>query len=108
MSGSYKAVFLIPALSNKILDEDGWIFESSERLNFDVISKIQKSLNLNLKEEYCGTAVYVGDGVKASVIFDDNGQIEQIYLQIYGVSSLQVIAGIKDQFIPSNVEVFVP
>ena len=51
MSGSYKAVFLIPALSNKILDEDGWIFESSERLNFDVISKIQKSLNLNLKEE---------------------------------------------------------
>ncbi len=108
MSDSYKAVFLIPALSKKILDDDGWFFESSERLNLDVFVKIQKLLNLYLKEEYCGTVVYEGNGVKASVLYDDSRQIEQIYLQIFGASSLQVIDDIKDQFISSNVEVFVP
>ena len=108
MSDSYKAVFLIPVLSNKKLDDDGWFFESSERLKSDVISKIQKSLNLNFKEEYYGTVVYEGNGVKASVFYDDNHQIEQIYLQIYGVSCLQIIDDIKDQFVSSNVEVFVP
>jgi hypothetical protein len=56
----YTAAFLIPIGANKVLGEDGWEFESSQRLSKDIAEHLIAELKLDFVEMYSGIKRYVG------------------------------------------------
>jgi hypothetical protein len=83
MGNSYKAAFLIPKSSKKILDDSGWLFKSKKRLSTDVLDTLKKVYFLIEKRKYLGVAEYVGYGLKVVVSYDEAGLIESIFIQLH-------------------------
>ncbi|MBI6646964.1 hypothetical protein YA0745_29045, partial [Pseudomonas synxantha] len=54
MSNKYQAAFVIPVGANKTLGEDGWEFESSERISRDLEAYFARTLELDFVKEYSG------------------------------------------------------
>ena len=65
------------------LGEDGWEFESSDRLSLEVKDYLVESLKLSFLESYLGIESYVNDNIKMSIIFDDQNEIESIHFQLF-------------------------
>ncbi len=84
MKGSYKAAFILPKDAKKKLGDDGWEFESSQRLPSEVSELLADSLGLKYLESYLGIDVYTNAEMKMSVERDDQSLIEFISFQIYG------------------------
>lgn len=107
MAKPYSSAFLIPLNSRKIFDDMGWSFETEDRLCTDVLEKLQYSFLLEKEEEYNGIVVYAGDGLKASVVYDEYKLIEHIVIQLKTVSIEELKKVLCDpQF--CEIEVFVP
>jgi hypothetical protein len=107
--GKYQAAFIIPTDAKKILGEDGWEFETSNRVSPEVSEYLIKSLNLKLLESYLEIDDYVNEKMKMSVIHDDQKNIESIYLQLYEESVLDVLLEIcQNSKISDGFELFVP
>jgi hypothetical protein len=107
MGNSYKAAFLIPKSSKKILDDSGWLFKSKKRLSTDVLDALKKVYFLIEKGKYLGVVEYVGDGLKVVVNYDGVGLIEGIFIQLHTRDSGELKkallgVGLKD------VELFLP
>lgn len=108
MNGKYQAAFIIPIGANKILGEDGWEFESSNRLSNQIKDSLIESLRLSFLENYLGIESYVDDHIKMSVIFDDQNEIESIHFQLYG-DSLSILSAVcQDSRLLSEAELFIP
>lgn len=103
---TYKSAFIIPKLARKILHESGWTFETEDRLKIDVLNILREKFSLKEMEKYLGIEVYVGDGIKVSVVYDENHLIEEISIQLRTVSPDEL----KIIFHNTNfgIEIFVP
>jgi len=83
MLGKYKAAFIIPVSSRKILEETGWEFDTEKRLPDEVLDFLTVALNMKFSEKSSGMSIYVGENMKATVFYDDHGKIEHVYFQIF-------------------------
>ncbi|BAN46027.1 hypothetical protein [Metapseudomonas resinovorans] len=107
MKPAYKAAFLIPCNSKKTLSEDGWIIESPMRLSKSIADTICKKLKLAFKESYENCTIYEGHEIKATVIHDEKGEIEQIYLQLFRKDT-ETLKEALSNTTPDEVEIFIP
>jgi hypothetical protein len=108
MKGKYQAAFIVPVESNKVLGEDGWEFESPARLSESIKDYLIQSLRLSFLDSYLGIESYVNDGIKMSVIFDVQNEIESIYFQLNG-DTLTLLSEIcQGGRIPNEAELFIP
>lgn len=110
MKGKYKAAFVIPRDADKVLSDDGWIFESSKRISDELKRYLIGYLQLMFLERYLGIEVYEKSGIKMSILLDDNQQIESIYFQLVGESDslASLTDACKSYRNSSEVELFVP
>ncbi|MEX6677791.1 hypothetical protein QWI18_17895 [Pseudomonas sp. W2Oct36] len=104
----YTAAFLIPVGAGRNLGEDGWEFESPERLSKEVSEHLIAAFRLNFVEMYSGIKRYVGDNIGMSIFLDDQNEVENIYFQVSG-DSLKALAEIcQNPQVLSRAEMFVP
>ncbi|MFJ4051921.1 hypothetical protein ACIPZC_00415 [Pseudomonas sp. NPDC089743] len=108
MTKQHKAAFIVPIRASRILGEDGWEFESSERLSKNICNYLIENLGVKFLEKYCGISKYTGKGIGMSLLLDDNQEVEIIYLQLSAeaLASLSKICQSID--ISSEAEFFVP
>jgi hypothetical protein len=108
MKGKYKAAFIIPIGTNKILGENGWEFETSNRLKEEVKEFLIDALRLKFLESYLQIDCYINENIKMSISYDDQKQIESIYFQTYN----DTLTVLSDLFLAggsvSNLELFIP
>ncbi|MFG0541604.1 ParB N-terminal domain-containing protein [Pseudomonas sp. YQ_5] len=108
MTKQYKAAFIVPIRASRILGEDGWEFESSERLSKNFCNHLIENLRVKFIEEYCDINKYAGEGIRMSLLLDDNQEVEVIYLQL----SVEALASLSEMCqsidISSEAEFFVP
>jgi len=104
----YEAAFILPLPNRKYLGDVGWEIESEARLPCDTVDFLTNVLNLIFVESYSGIDIYEGGGVRASVVKDDFGMIEQIHLKIYDGdrSDLSLLFGRSS--LASYAELFFP
>lgn len=107
ISGQYKAAFLIPYGSKKILDEDGWTFEIKNALHKSIVDEVIDVFDLSFVERYDDVVTYACNAFKATIFFDKEGNVEQIYFQIFN-KKLQILDALKAQFGVGDAELFVP
>lgn len=104
----YTAAFLIPVGARKILGEDGWEFDSPERLSKGLADHLIAALRLDFVEMYSGIKRYVGDNISMSIFLDDKNEVENIYFQFSG-SSLKALEQLcQDPRVSSKAEIFMP
>lgn len=84
MENQYKAAFIIPIDSTKIITDLGWEFESKTFLPNQVVEFLKESLKLQPDESYLGIESYTNESLQARVVLDDQGRIEHVYIKIYG------------------------
>lgn len=104
----YTAAFLIPIGANKVLGEDGWEFESSQRLSKDIAEHLIAELKLDFVEMYSGIKRYVGNSISMSIFLDDDNEVENIYFQLFGNSLKALTALCQDPQVSSKAEMFLP
>lgn len=104
----YTAAFLIPVGAGRNLGEDGWEFESPERLSKEVSEHLIAAFRLSFVKMYSGIKRYVGDNIGMSIFLDDQNEVENIDFQVSG-DSLKALAEIcQDPQVFSKAEMFVP
>lgn len=108
MNEKYKVAFIIPIGTKIILGEDGWEFETSHRLSFEIKEYLINSLSLKFLESYLGMDSYIDGNIKMTVIYDDQKQIESIYFQLYGDALTALSDVYKVGEIANESELFIP
>ena len=106
--GRYKAAFMLPVPNEKILGDAGWEFQSDKRLPKDTEKFLLDSLKLKFVENYSGMSTYENDAVKATVIFDDVGEIEDVCFKLYGMTKEQLSLHFQTSSLSSCAELFFP
>lgn len=108
MKKKYMAAFLIPIGVDKVLGEDGWEFESSQRLSKDIAEHLIAALKFDFIEMYSGIKKYVSDDIGMSIFFDDDNEVENFYFQV-SEDSLKALAEVcQGPEVSSEAELFVP
>lgn len=108
MKKKYMAAFLVPTGADKVLGEDGWEFESAQRISNDVVDHLIAALGLDFVEMYSGIKRYINDDMGMSIFLDEDNEVENIYFQVFG-GSLKALAEVCQGLeVPSEVELFVP
>ena len=104
----YGSLFLIPVGACRTLGEDGWEFDSPERLSKEVSEHLIAAFRLNFVEMHSGIERYVGDDIVMSIFLDDINEVESIYFQVSG-DSLKTLAELcQDPQVFSKAEMFLP
>ncbi len=106
MGAAYEAIFIIPYNANKRLTDDGWEFDSLNKLPAEKIDKLITSLELKLIEKYEGVSVYSSNGIKVSVFHDSTGSIEYVFCQVFDLLNNQTISEFCSN--DSSLEFFKP
>lgn len=104
----YKATFVIPIGTSKVLEDDGWKFEGNGRLRPQLVDSIAARFGLIKTHTYLGIIAYSSLSLKMSVVLDDSGEIEHLYIQIFtgDVENVQadllaITRDLADVFVPS-------
>jgi len=108
MKVKYKAAFIIPLGTNKIMDEDGWVFETSSRLSPTVKEYLIDTLRLKFQESYLGIEAFINESIKMSVFYDSGHQIESIHFQLFEGSEAILSDVCKVDKITDEAELFIP
>ena len=108
LCGEYKAAFLLPKGTNKTLDEDGWMFSGMKHLSSDVLDFLIGILGLVLEESYLGMDRYVGNSIQATVVYDDDGEIEHVDFHVYDDARKQLEADFALSNLEDSCELFFP
>ena len=104
----YQAAFIVPVGAVKTLSEDGWMFESSNRLSSAIKDDLIESLRLSFQESYLGIESYVGGNMKMSVHFDDQNKIESIHFQPHNDALSSLSKVYKAGTMSARAELFIP
>ncbi|MDZ4150440.1 hypothetical protein [Methylicorpusculum sp.] len=108
MKGKYKAAFILPVDTKKMLGENGWEFNSSNRLSLQIKDLLIDVLKLKFLENYLQIYCFINEDIKMSVFYDDKNEIESIYFQVYN----DRLTTLTDLFIASGIanesELFIP
>lgn len=110
MKGKYRATFVIPLDAQRALGDAGWEFSSSNRIPQDVVGVLMAELVLVKSGAYLGMEEFSGENAKATVLLDDQGQVESIYFRAYEERDihdalLRTLTLLRDK---AAVEVFSP
>jgi hypothetical protein len=106
--GRYKAAFILPLATEKVLGDMGWEFRSLERLPKSTEEFLREALHLKLSESFLGVASYENERLKANVTLDDAGEIEEVYLKLYSIDAEQLSSIFYLSHLPSFAELFFP
>lgn len=106
--GKYEAAFLVPKGTDRTLGEDGWIFTGAEHLGADVVDFLVVLLGLSLMEKYLGMDRFVGDSLQATVVRDDEGEIEHVYFQVYDDARKKLEEAFITSELVGSCELFFP
>ncbi|MDU8500555.1 hypothetical protein RYB01_15390 [Pseudomonas syringae] len=104
----YRAAFVIPTGASKILGEDGWEFDSVERLDESVGRYLVVRLGLKFEEEYSGIKKYTNDQINMSVFFDGANEVESIYFQAFDNGLALLSEACKSEEVACHAELFIP
>lgn len=107
MGRVYVAAFLLPSPVKKILTDFGWEFESPEHLPEQTIEALRSALGVRHTETYLGMDVWETDGVKATIVRDESGSIEEVSVQLYSRKPDDLRLALHAAGL-DNIEVFVP
>lgn len=107
MKEKYKAAFIIPVGTKKILGEDGWEFETSIRLSTELRAFLIDALNLKFLESCSDSVSYVNESIKMSIMYDRDKLIEFVYFQLIG-DALITLEALFAEDIFKNSELFIP
>jgi hypothetical protein len=107
MKEKYKAAFIIPVGTKKTLGEDGWEFETSQRLSTELSAFLIDALNLRFLESYSDFDIYINDSIKMTVAYDQDKLIEFVYFQLVG-DALITLKTVFSGDILENSELFIP
>ena len=106
--GSYKAAWLIPINSKKVLTNNGWIFVSKKHLPPLVVAFIIDNLKLSFEETYLHIVSYSNNKFQAVVIENEKGEIEEVQIKIYGNNLDLFLSEFKKHSISEMAELFIP
>lgn len=108
MKRNYQAAFIIPLGASKVLGDDGWEFDSGERLPESTGGYLAELLNLEFIEEYTGIRRYISNQVNMSIFFDSANEVETIYFQTFdnGLALLSEACEIEE--VACHAEIFIP
>ncbi|MFL9903447.1 hypothetical protein PQR71_35845 [Paraburkholderia fungorum] len=106
--GRYEAAFIIPVPNEKCLGDTGWEFKSERTLPKATREFLAGSLKLTFSENFSGMSTYENDVLKATVIENDVGEIEQVHLKLYGMTKKQLSLLFQDSPLASDAELFFP
>ena len=106
--GRYEAAFIIPVPNEKRLGDAGWEFKSESRLPENTEQFLLQALKLTFDEKFSGMSTYENDVLKATVIFNNIGQIEQVHLKLYGMAKKQLSLVFRESSLASDAELFFP
>lgn len=104
---SYKSAFLIPRFAKKILEETGWIFETKDRICPEALEILKRTFSLEHEKSYLDIESYIGDGIKVNVIYDDEGLIEHISIQLWKRSTKELIMAFDGSDL-NSIDIFIP
>ncbi|AEF99690.1 hypothetical protein [Methylomonas methanica] len=107
MKEKYKAAFIIPVGTTKTLGEDGWEFETSQRLSTELSAFLVDTLGLRFLESYSDSDTYINDNVKMAIAYDHDKLIEFVYFQLVG-DALITLKTVFSGDIFENSELFIP
>jgi hypothetical protein len=65
-------------------------------------------LKLAFVEIFSGMTTYENDILKATVIANDAGEIEQVHLKLYGLTKRQLLSMFQEDPLASDAELFFP
>lgn len=108
MKGRYKAAFIIPTGAKKILGDDGWEFDSKNRLPGYVKDFLVDDLKLSFLESYLVYVVYANENIKASISHDEEGKIDYVSFQVYGNNMATLSGAFRASLVAKDAELFVP
>ena len=102
----YKAAFLLPANSKKILTENGWEFETNKALNDDVLKSTLMAFG-QLEKGSVDVNTYRKEDLIIDILVDEK-EIEQIYIRDYSIDNhnIDLLKSIYSSH--KDVEVFIP
>lgn len=83
MCNKYQAMFIVPADVESVLSEGGWEFHGVGRLDSSIEKFLIVFLGVRFSEEWSGVRRYKRLGLNADFYFDDFGEIEYIYFQVF-------------------------
>lgn len=104
----YQAAFIVPIGARKILEDDGWEFDSAVRFPEGIKDYLIKSMGLKFIENFHGVERYSDGSLNMSIIFDDENKIESFYFQLYGDSLKRLKGLFQSSIIFLEAELFVP
>ncbi|KWT02811.1 MULTISPECIES: hypothetical protein [Pseudomonas syringae group] len=108
MKRNYQAAFIIPIGASKVLSDEGWEFDSVERLPEGTGGYLAERLNLEFMEEYTGIRRYVSNQINMSIFFDSANEVESIYFQAFDNSLALLSEACKSEEVACHAEIFIP
>ncbi|MCF5745878.1 hypothetical protein [Pseudomonas tremae] len=108
MKRNYQAAFIIPIGASKVLSDDGWEFDSFERLPESTGGYLAERLNLEFMEEYTGIRRYVSNQINMSIFFDSANEVENIYFQAFDNGLALLPEACKSEEVTCYAEIFIP
>lgn len=108
MKRKYQAAFILPAGARKKLGEDGWEFETSNRLPLEFKECLIDSLGLSFLSEKLEIEIYSGFELEVSFFYDVDQQIEFVHIKVYGDGWPSTLSVIRDLKLAGAWELFVP
>jgi len=106
--GRYKSAFILPLSTEKTLGDVGWEFHSDKRLPKSTEEFLRETLHLKLSKSFLGVINYENESLEASVILDDTGEIEEVYLKLYSVDMEHFSSIFYLSHLSSFAELFFP
>lgn len=110
MSGSYRSNFVIPKGARRVLGDAGWEFSSLDRIPKDIVDVLMSELALVETDAYLGVQEFSGECAKATVLLDEQGRVENIFLRAYGDRDVrgELLRALSVHGVREVVEVFSP
>ncbi|WP_310887577.1 hypothetical protein [Pseudomonas syringae] len=99
---------MIPIGASKVLGDDGWEFDSVERLPDSIGECLAERLNLEFMEEYTGIRKYTGNQISVSIIFDSADEVESIYFQTFDNGLALLSEACEIEQVACHAEIFIP
>ncbi len=106
MLSKYIAAFLFPKNAIRILNDDGWNFESETRIPKEIEGFLRKAFILCEADSTFST--YKGDRIKIDLFKDNKSEIEHIYLRFYDGQQPELPLCLKAFDGISELEFFIP
>lgn len=86
----YKSFFILPIHTTKLLNESGWVFESSHHIAFEIYSLLTVSFSTVDKERAEDYICFGNNDLEFQLALRFN-QISEIYVKIYNQSILPIL-----------------